>query len=227
MCRLLASALLPCPLLLSHSLSLTVSVSFSSPCFASATCRCQCGSDFWSPARFQRLSPLVQPLSLSLSLLLPGAIVLFVCLSALHLVQQLSLASSLSPSLPLPLFNAFSFIMQIEVFKPQAQQKKMKRITKKKTKNSKRKQKKYLPRPLVFFFALHPFEQTNLTLKLCVKYILCNLQIMIKSAGEKSSARVRKRETEVERERGREEVQEEAKIKFATERVPHSCQWGK
>lgn len=100
--------------------------------------------------------------------------------------------------------------MQIEVFKPQAQQKKMKRITKKKMKNSKhkQKQKKYLPRPLVFFFALHPFEQTNLTLKLCVKYILCNLQIMIKSAGEKSSARVdRDRGRESGREREREEEQ--------------------
>lgn len=84
----------------------------------------------------------------------------------------------------------------------------------------------------MFFFALHPFEQTNLTLKLCVKYILCNLQIMIKSAGEKSSAREvgdRGRESGREREgeRRRAEVQGEAKIKFATERVPHSCQWGK
>lgn len=217
MCRLLASALPSCPLLLCHSLSLTLSVSFSSPCFASATCRCQCGSDFWSPARFQRLSLLVQPLSVSVSLFLPGSIVLFVCPSALHLVQQLSLASSplLSLSLPLPLFNAFSFIMQIEVFKPQAQQKKMKRITKKKMKNSKhkQKQKKYLPRPLVFFFALHPFEQTNLTLKLCVKYILCNLQIMIKSAGEKSSARVdgdRGRESK-ERKRRRKKCREKRK----------------
>lgn len=107
--------------------------------------------------------------------------------------------------------------MQIEVFKPQAQQKKMKRITKKKLKNSKhkQKQKKYLPRPLVFFFALHPFEQTNLTLKLCVKYILCNLQIMIKSAGEKSSARVQGRETEVvrvgERKRRRKKCREKRK----------------